>query len=119
MSSTAVTPSNCLVMFCSRTCATPYGTPLSWGGRATREGANLLRMQDPVTATTEIDLDAIETDLADVETALARLEAGTYWTDEISGQPLPDELLAEHPTARRLPQTPQTPQTPQSQTPQP
>lgn len=76
-------------------------------------------MQDPVTATTEIDLDAIETDLADVETALARLEAGTYWTDEISGQPLPDELLAEHPTARRLPQTPQTPQTPQSQTAQP
>ena len=95
-------------MFCSRTCATPYGTPLSWGGRATREGANLLRMQDPVTATTEIDLDAIETDLADVETALARLEAGTYWTDEISGQQLPDELLAERPTARRLPQTPQS-----------
>lgn len=69
-------------------------------------------MQDPAAATTEIDLDAIETDLADVETALARLEAGTYWTDEISGQPLPDELLAEHPTARRLPQTPQQ-QTPQ------
>ena len=69
-------------------------------------------MQDPAIATTEIDLDAIETDLADVETALARLEAGTYWTDEISGQPLPDELLAEHPTARRLPQTPQQ-QTPQ------
>ena len=64
-------------------------------------------MQDPVTATTEIDLDRIETDLADVEPALARLEAGTYWTDEISGQPLPDELLAERPTARRLPQTPQ------------
>ncbi len=64
-------------------------------------------MHDPAIANTEIDLDAIETDLADVETALARLEAGTYWTDEISGQPLPDELLAEHPTARRLPQMPQ------------
>ncbi|MEI7619621.1 MAG: hypothetical protein WCK14_13470 [Actinomycetota bacterium] len=64
-------------------------------------------MHDPAIANTEIDLDAIETDLADVETALARLEAGTYWTDEISGQPLPDELLAEHPTTRRLPQTPQ------------
>lgn len=50
-----------------------------------------------------IDLDAIETDLADVEVALARLEAGTYWTCEATGQPLPDALLATNPTARRLP----------------
>jgi RNA polymerase-binding transcription factor DksA len=48
-----------------------------------------------------INLDQIEQDLADVETALARLEAGTYWTDEVTGQPLPDELLAQRPTARR------------------
>jgi RNA polymerase-binding transcription factor DksA len=58
-------------------------------------------MQDPP-ASSELDLNAIETDLADVEIALARLEAGTYWTCEITGQPLTDELLAAHPTARRL-----------------
>jgi RNA polymerase-binding transcription factor DksA len=52
----------------------------------------------------EIDLDAIETDLADVEIALARLESGTYWTCEITGQDLPDDVLFEHPTARRLPE---------------
>jgi RNA polymerase-binding transcription factor DksA len=48
-----------------------------------------------------IDLDAIEADLADVEIALSRLDAGTYWTCEISGETLPDELLLERPTARR------------------
>jgi RNA polymerase-binding transcription factor DksA len=47
------------------------------------------------------NLDGIEQDLADVETALARLEAGTYWTDEVTGQPIPDEVLAQRPTARR------------------
>ena len=47
------------------------------------------------------NLDEIEQDLADVETALARLEAGTYWTDEVSGQQIPDEVLAKRPTARR------------------
>jgi len=47
------------------------------------------------------DLDAIETDLADVEVALVRLETGTYWTCEVTGQELPDELLAANPTARR------------------
>lgn len=46
-------------------------------------------------------IDAIEKDLADVETALTRLEAGTYWTDEISGEPIPDEVLARNPLARR------------------
>lgn len=50
-----------------------------------------------------IDLDAIETDLADVEIALARLDAGTYWTCEITGEPLPQELLIVRPTARRVP----------------
>ena len=46
-------------------------------------------------------IDAIERDLADVEAALSRLDSGTYWTDEITGQPLSDELLAERPLARR------------------
>jgi len=49
-----------------------------------------------------VDLDAIERDLADVEIALARLDAGTYWTDEVTGGELPSELLAGKPTARRL-----------------
>jgi RNA polymerase-binding transcription factor DksA len=52
---------------------------------------------DPV-----LDLDAIERDLADVELALTRLDAGTYWTDEVTGAELPTELLAANPTARRL-----------------
>lgn len=47
--------------------------------------------------------DQIETDLADVELALARLDGGTYWTCESTGEVLPDDLLAERPTARRLP----------------
>lgn len=45
--------------------------------------------------------DEIEADLAAVEVALARLDAGTYWTDEVTGEPLPEELLLEHPAARR------------------
>ena len=49
-----------------------------------------------------LDLDSIERDLADVEVALARLDAGTYWTDEVTGSPLPHDLLAANPTARRL-----------------
>jgi RNA polymerase-binding transcription factor DksA len=48
-----------------------------------------------------LDLDAIEQDLADVEIALARLDAGTYWTDEVTGAELPQDLLAAKPTARR------------------
>jgi RNA polymerase-binding transcription factor DksA len=51
---------------------------------------------------TPLDLDRIQRDLADVEAALARLDTGTYWTDEVTGEPLPMELLAQHPTARRV-----------------
>lgn len=50
-----------------------------------------------------LDLDAIAAELADVEVALERLEAGTYFTDEVSGQPLPAAFLAANPTARTLP----------------
>jgi RNA polymerase-binding transcription factor DksA len=49
-----------------------------------------------------LDLDGIERDLADVEVALARLDAGTYWTDEVTGEPMPAELLELHPTTRRV-----------------
>ena len=48
-----------------------------------------------------LDLDAVERDLADAETALARLDAGTYFTDEVTGEPLADGLLAVDPLARR------------------
>lgn len=47
-----------------------------------------------------VDLDRIERDLAGVETALRRLDDETYWTDEVTGAPLPDELLAADPVAR-------------------
>lgn len=50
--------------------------------------------------TPPLDLDGIERELAGVEVALARLDAGTYWTDEVTGAALPDELLVQHPTAR-------------------
>ena len=67
---------------------TPDGSPAA-AGSAAPAGGNPL------------DLDAIERDLADVESALGRLEAGTYWTDEATGEPLPEHLLESHPTARR------------------
>jgi RNA polymerase-binding transcription factor DksA len=49
----------------------------------------------------EVDLDAIERDLAGVERALERLSDGTYWIDEVTSQPIPDDVLAIDPTARR------------------
>ena len=48
-----------------------------------------------------IDLDAVERDLAAVEVALERLDEGTYWTDEVTGEPIPEHVLADDPTARR------------------
>jgi RNA polymerase-binding transcription factor DksA len=48
-----------------------------------------------------LDLDAIDQDLTDVETALQRLDAGTYFVDEITGAPLSQEMLNANPTARR------------------
>jgi len=49
----------------------------------------------------EVDLDAVERDLAGVERALERLSEGTYWTDEVTGEPIPEHVLATDPTARR------------------
>ena len=56
---------------------------------------------EPAAHSAPLDLDAIERDLADVEVALARLDAGTYWADEVTGDELSAVLLAAHPTARR------------------
>jgi RNA polymerase-binding transcription factor DksA len=50
---------------------------------------------------TPIDLDAMEKDLSDVETALQRLDEGTYFTDEVTGAPIDPAHLAANPTARR------------------
>lgn len=57
----------------------------------------------PDTESATLDLDAIERDLAGVEVALTRLDAGTYWTDEVTGAELAADLLDEQPTARRAP----------------
>jgi len=57
--------------------------------------------QQPVAASAPLDLDAIELDLADVEVALTRLDEGTYWTDEVTGEAISNDVLAQHPTARR------------------
>ena len=48
-----------------------------------------------------LDLDRVERDLAGVEAALRRLDDGTYWTDEVTGEPIADDLLAADPVARR------------------
>ncbi len=49
----------------------------------------------------EVDFDVVERDLAAVETALQRLSDGTYWTDEVTGEPIAEHVLADDPTARR------------------
>ena len=51
----------------------------------------------------DLDLDAVERDLAGVERALQRLDDGSYWSDDVTGEPIPDEVLAADPTARRAP----------------
>jgi RNA polymerase-binding transcription factor DksA len=55
---------------------------------------------------TDVDMEKIAADLAGVEIALARLDDGTYWTCELTGEELPDALLASDPVARRLPPPP-------------
>ena len=52
-------------------------------------------------AAEDVDLDAVERDLAAVEVALERLNEGTYWTDEVTGEPIPERVLTDDPTARR------------------
>jgi RNA polymerase-binding transcription factor DksA len=55
----------------------------------------IVRMSDA-----SLDLDAIEQDLNEVERAMERLESGTYFTDEVTGAPLDEGMLAQRPTAR-------------------
>ena len=49
----------------------------------------------------EVDLDAVERDLSAVEVALNRLADGTYWTDEVTGEPIPEPVLVRNPLTRR------------------
>ena len=58
---------------------------------------------DPGETDAQPALDRLAADLEAVASALTRLEAGTYWTNEISGEPLDDSVLAADPTARRNP----------------
>jgi RNA polymerase-binding transcription factor DksA len=58
----------------------------------------------PETTANEPDnkmIEAIERDLNDVDTAMDRLEKGTYFSDEVTGAPLQPEFLATNPLARR------------------
>jgi RNA polymerase-binding transcription factor DksA len=50
-----------------------------------------------------LDLDRVERDLADAEAALERLDAGTYFTDEVTQLPLDEAHLASNPLTRRNP----------------
>ena len=57
--------------------------------------------EDPPAELAEIDVVSIEADLDGVQTALTRLADGTYWTDEVTGEPIPADVLAADPLARR------------------
>ena len=57
--------------------------------------------EDPPAEPAEIDVVSIEADLDGVQTALTRLADGTYWTDEVTGEPIPADVLAADPLARR------------------
>jgi RNA polymerase-binding transcription factor DksA len=56
---------------------------------------------EAVTQPNDLDIDQVAADLDNVAAALSRLSDGTYWTDEVSGEELPAEVLAADPTARR------------------
>jgi RNA polymerase-binding transcription factor DksA len=45
-------------------------------------------------------LERLETDLAEIEAALARLDDGTYGIDEVTGEPIDPERLEAYPYAR-------------------
>ena len=85
------------------TTSTPFapGTTSPPSGEAPAPAPNESPAAIRAATAPDVDLDAIERDLTAVEVALGRLADGTYWTDEITGQPLPDSVLELDPTARR------------------
>lgn len=73
-------------------------------GRKLAVGLGLSAMDsDALDPQEPLDLDRVERDLADAETALARLDAGTYFTDEVTQLPLDEAHLAANPLTRRNP----------------
>ena len=56
------------------------------------------RERDSRRSSHAVDLDAVEHDLTAVEVALNRLADGTYWTDEVTGQPIPERRARRQPT---------------------
>ena len=58
-------------------------------------------MDEAPASSQEIDLDTIEADLDAVQTALGRLADGTYWADEVTGAPIPADVLSADPLVRR------------------
>lgn len=58
---------------------------------------------EALTPANDLDIEQVATDLDNVAAALSRLSDGTYWTDEVTGEELPPEVLATDPTARRQP----------------
>jgi RNA polymerase-binding transcription factor DksA len=51
-------------------------------------------------------LESLEDDLAEIEAALQRLDAGGYGVDEVTGEPIAAERLEAYPTARTNVDTP-------------
>lgn len=49
------------------------------------------------------DLDGAEHDIDDVETALRRLDDGTYGRCDVCGDAIPEDVLADTPAARTCP----------------
>src|SRR3954467_13729013 len=45
-------------------------------------------------------LEQLESELAEIEAALVRLDDGTYGVDEVTGEPIDPERLAAYPQAR-------------------
>lgn len=45
-------------------------------------------------------LERLETELAEIEAALQRLDEGTYGVDEVTGEPIDPERLEAYPAAR-------------------
>jgi len=60
-------------------------------------------MEDATESTSSFSdlIDAIESDLNDVDAAMERLEKGTYFSDEVTGAPLQTQFLVSNPLARR------------------
>lgn len=79
--------------------ATPPAASESTAETAAPAVAEVAAGAAPPAAT--LDLAEIERDLAAVEAALPRLDDGSYWVDEITGDEIPDAVLADNPVARR------------------